>query len=77
MGTDESIVYDLDHLRATPWAEVERRWDKNRRMYLAHLQKPYESWSVELPPYFASRIDDLVRASDWAIDWLMKQLASA
>jgi hypothetical protein len=45
-------------------------------MYRAHLRQPYESWGVELPQYFASRIDDFVRASDWAIDWLVKQLAS-
>lgn len=74
MRTDESMLYDLDHLRSTPWAAVERRLDPNRRGTAVHLKEAYESWGVELPEYYASRIDDIVRASDLAIDWLVEQL---
>lgn len=74
MGTNESILYDLDYIRSTPWPELDRRMDRNRWGTFAHLKEPYAAWGVELPEYYASRIDDIVRASDWAIDWLVKQL---
>lgn len=74
MSTDESVIYDLDYLRSTPWSEVERRFDKNGRGNFSHFAGPYASWSTELPQYYASRIDDIVQASDWTIDWLVKEL---
>lgn len=76
MTTDESILYDLDHIRSTPWSEVERRLDKNGWGYYSHFKESYASWGEKLPEYFASRINDIVQASDATIDWLQNQLAS-
>lgn len=74
MRTDESVLYDLDHLRSTPWSEVERRLDKHGWRTVAPFEGPYASWSKELPEYYASRIDDIVQASYWTIGWLVKEL---
>jgi hypothetical protein len=76
MRTDESVIYDLARIRSTPWSKVERRLDPNGWGDFVHLKEPYASWSVELPQYYASRIDDIVQASDWAIDFLVKELAT-
>lgn len=76
LGTNERIVYDLERVRATPWSDVERGWEMHRRRDFAHFKEAYASWGETLPVYFASRIDDFVRASDLAIDWLAKQLES-
>jgi hypothetical protein len=75
MQTEESILYDLDHIRSTPWSTLEQRLDKNRWGSFAHFKEPYAAWGVELPMCYASRIDDIAQSSDWAIDWLVKQLA--
>jgi hypothetical protein len=75
MRTDESIVYDLDSIRAMPWTDVVRRLDPNNRGWLDNLAGPYASWREQLPQYYASRIDDMVEASDWTIDWLIGKLA--
>jgi hypothetical protein len=74
MQTDESILYDIEHLRATPWTAVERRLDPNRWGSAVNFKEPYASWGVELPEYYASRIDDIAQSSDWAIDWLVERL---
>ena len=74
MQTDESIPYDRDHIRSTPWAEVERRLDKNRWGSFVNFKEPYAAWGVELPEYYASRIDDIAQSSDGAIDWIVKRL---
>jgi len=74
MQTDESILYDLEHLRATPWSAVERRLDPNGWGSVVNFKEPYASWNVELPEYYGSRIDNIVQSSDWAIDWLVKHL---
>jgi len=75
MTTDESVLYDPTYIRSTPWSEVERRLDKNGWGTFSHFEASYVSWGEKLPEYFASRIDDIVEASDWTIDWLLSQLA--
>jgi hypothetical protein len=72
MRTDESVRYDIEHLRSTPWSRVKRRLD--RWGGPVNLKDAYASWREKLPEYYASRIDDIVQASDWAIDWLVKRL---
>jgi hypothetical protein len=74
LHTNESTLYDLAHFRAVPWSDFERTADPNGWGTAASLREPYESWGVELPEYYASRIDDIALSSDWAIDWLIKQL---
>jgi hypothetical protein len=74
MRTDESVLYDPDYLRSTPWSEVERRLDPDGRGDYAHYKDYYASWCKELPEYYASRIDDVVQASVWTIDWIVNEL---
>lgn len=73
MKTEESILYDLDHLRSTPWRKAKRRIHSD----LSHLKDAYAHWSVELPVYYASRIDDVIQASDWTIDCLIGKLSNS
>lgn len=75
MKTDESVLYDLDYLRSTPWSEVEARLDKNGWGRYSHFEECYSAWQTELPEYYASRLDDVAFASDKAIDWLVERLA--
>lgn len=77
MHTEESLLYDLKHLRTTRWKKVERRLDPKRHGEYSHLKDCYASWSKELPEYYGSRLDDVIQASDWAIDWLLKKLHDA
>lgn len=76
MTTDESVLYDLGHIRSTPWSVVEGRLDVNGWGSFSHFKESYASWGEKLPEYFASRIDDIVQASDWTIDWLLSQLGN-
>lgn len=72
MRTDESVIYDLENIRATPWSRVKRRLD--RWGAAANLKGLYASWREKLPEFYASRIDNIVKASDLAIAWLVKYL---
>jgi hypothetical protein len=77
MNTDESVIYDLDHIRSTPWRKVERRLDRNRWGSFSHFKQAYASWSEKLLEYYASRIDDIIQASRWSIDWLINQVSDS
>ena len=74
MGRDESILYDLDHLRSVPWSRVKPRLDPNNWGSADHLEAPYLGWQEKLPEYYASRLDDIAHASELAIGWVMHRL---
>ncbi len=71
---DESILYDREHIRSVPWSEVRARLAPNYAVAPDHLEVPYRSWQEKLPEYYASDLDDIVRASVQAVDLLSARL---
>jgi hypothetical protein len=79
MKRDESIFYDLDHIRSIPWSQIKLHLDPNQCQVgrFDHFESHYLSWQEKLPEYYASRLNDIVRASDLAIDWVIQRLTRA